>query len=135
MALRVRALFFARVNLARSALRMDGITSSTIRIVVSSRKVLQGISGVTAGYEDTEYDAQLRAALLTTQTEGERQLRTLQQMQSVQPSAQAGSAFSGGLIGRLTQTLETEGVSSIQAQRSMGEISRFFERDARRYGG
>ena len=28
-------------------------------------------------------DAQLRAALLTTQTEGERQLRTLQQMQSV----------------------------------------------------
>ena len=80
-------------------------------------------------------DAQLRAALLTTQTEGERQLRTLQQMQSVQPSAQAGSAFSGGLIGRLTQTLETEGVSSIQAQRSMGEISRFFERDARRYGG
>jgi len=80
-------------------------------------------------------DAQLRAALLTTQTEGERQLRTLQQMQSVQPSAQAGSAFSGGLIGRLTQTLETEGVSSIQALRSMGEISRFFERDARRYGG
>ena len=80
-------------------------------------------------------DAQQRAALLTTQTEGERQLRTLQQMQSVQPSAQAGSAFSGGLIGRLTQTLETEGVSSIQAQRSMGEISRFFERDARRYGG
>ncbi len=54
---------------------------------------------------------------------------------AVQPSAQAGSAFSGGLIGRLTQTLETEGVSSIQAQRSMGEISRFFERDARRYGG
>lgn len=80
-------------------------------------------------------DAQLRAALLSTQAEGERQLQTLRQMQSVQPSVQAGSAFSGGLIGRLTQTLETEGVSSIQAQRSMGEISRFFERDARRYGG
>ena len=64
-----------------------------------------------------------------------RELRRLEDAQSVQPSAQAGSAFSGGLIGRLTQTLETEGVSSIQAQRSMGEISRFFERDARRYGG
>lgn len=79
--------------------------------------------------------AQMRAALVSAQAEEERQMQTLRQIQSVQPSVQVGSAFSGGLIGRLTQTLETEGVSSIQAQRSMGEISRFFERDARRYGG
>ncbi len=39
MAPRVWALFLARLNLARRALRMPGITSSTTRMVLSSRQV------------------------------------------------------------------------------------------------
>ena len=39
MAFLVSALFFARVNFARRLLRMAGTTSSTIRIVPSSRNV------------------------------------------------------------------------------------------------
>nr|DAI97598.1 MAG TPA: hypothetical protein [Caudoviricetes sp.] len=45
------------------------------------------------------------------------------------------SRFEGGLCADFSQSLETQGVSGAQTQRSMREISRFFERDARRYGG
>ena len=53
----------------------------------------------------------------------------------VQPSVMRHSRFEGGLCADFSQSLETQGVSGAQTQRSMREISRFFERDARRYGG
>ena len=43
MAPRVCSVFLARRNLTFSSLRMEGITSSTIRTVVSSLHVLSGV--------------------------------------------------------------------------------------------
>ena len=40
----------------------------------------------------------------------------------------------GGHTGSYTRHMETGGIASSPTQRSMQEISRFFERDARRYG-
>ena len=67
---------------------------------------------------------QARAALQTVQPEPEtvRQLR--------QPDG-----MSGGLVTRSVSLLQTTGAAGYDTRRSMAEISRFFERDARRYGG
>ena len=40
----------------------------------------------------------------------------------------------GGLLGSYRQTMTVAGIASGPSQWSMQEISRFFERDARRYG-
>ena len=63
-----------------------------------------------------------RASLRAAQLRSEQALEGAQQTQGVQPSV-------------MRHSLETQGVSGAQTQRSMREISRFFERDARRYGG
>ena len=76
-----------------------------------------------------------RASLRAVQLQSERALQSVQETQGVQPSAMRHSRYEGGLGGGFLQTLESEGVSGMQTQRSMREISRFFERDARRYGG
>lgn len=76
-----------------------------------------------------------RASLRAVQLQSERALQSAQETQGVQPSAMRHSRYEGGLGGGFLQTLESEGVSGMQTQRSMREISRFFERDARRYGG
>lgn len=59
----------------------------------------------------------------------------LHHSQSVLPSQTRQSAYEGGLIGDFRQTMVTAGLAGIRTQRSMSEISRYFERDARRYGG
>lgn len=81
--------------------------------------------------EETRARASLRAA----QMQSVQTLQQAQQTQGVQPSAMRHSRYEGGLGADFLQTLETQGVSGVQTQRSMQEISRFFERDARRYGG
>lgn len=76
-----------------------------------------------------------RASLRAAQLRSEQALEGAQQTQGVQPSVMRHSRFEGGLCADFSQSLETQGVSGAQTQRSMREISRFFERDARRYGG
>lgn len=76
-----------------------------------------------------------RASLRAAQLRSEQALESAQQTQGVQPSVMRHSRFEGGLCADFSQSLETQGVSGAQTQRSMREISRFFERDARRYGG
>ena len=76
-----------------------------------------------------------RASLRAVQLQSARVLQTAQETQSVQPSMMRHSRYEAGLGGSFSQMLETEGMSGMQTQRSMCEISRFFERDARRYGG
>lgn len=65
----------------------------------------------------------------------EAQLRSAQQAQSVSISQTAHSGFGGGAAGDFMQQMALSGFAGRQTQRSMGEISRYFERDARRYGG
>ena len=80
-------------------------------------------------------EARARASLRAAQMQSIQTLQQAQQTQGVQPSAMRHSRYEGGLGADFLQTLETAGVSGVQTQRSMQEISRFFERDARRYGG
>ena len=82
-------------------------------------------------------DAAAAASRAAAMAEERRQAQTWQTQrgQSVSVPQETGSRFSGGVTGELTRRLETSGIAGRQTQRSMAEISRYFERDARRYGG
>lgn len=64
----------------------------------------------------------------------ERELRRTRESQSVLLSARTPQNTPAGLTGAYEQTLNVAGLAAAPTQRSMAEISRFFERDARRYG-
>lgn len=64
----------------------------------------------------------------------ERELRRTRESQSVLLSARTPQNTPAGLTGAYEQTLSVAGLAAAPTQRSMAEISRFFERDARRYG-
>lgn len=75
-----------------------------------------------------------RAAGLAAQRQ-ERVLRQTQQAQSVSVPLSAANGRGGGVMGEFSKTLEASGIAGRQTAYAMSEISRFFERDARRYGG
>ena len=64
----------------------------------------------------------------------ERELRRTRESQSVLLSARTPQNSPGGLTGGYEQMLSVAGLAAAPTQRSMAEISRYFERDARRYG-
>ena len=67
--------------------------------------------------------------------------RLLEQEQAAQPLVSqtpltrqtSGQTQEGGVVCRSWQTMRTSGLAGMQTRRSMEEISRFFERDSRRY--
>lgn len=61
-------------------------------------------------------------------------MTALQECQTVHLTKQTPDNAEGGLLGSYRQTMTVAGIASGPSQRSMQEISRFFERDARRYG-
>ena len=61
-------------------------------------------------------------------------MTALQGNQTVDLGKQTPESAEGGLTGSYWQTMTVAGIASGPSQRSMQEISRFFERDARRYG-
>ena len=61
-------------------------------------------------------------------------MTALQERQTVHLTKQTPENAEGGLLGSYRQTMTVAGIASGPSQRSMQEISRFFERDARRYG-
>ena len=61
-------------------------------------------------------------------------MTALQERQTVYLTKQTPDNAEGGLLGSYRQTMTVAGIASGPSQRSMQEISRFFERDARRYG-
>ena len=61
-------------------------------------------------------------------------MTALQERQTVHLTKQTPDNAEGGLLGSYRQTMTVAGIASGPSQRSMQEISRFFERDARRYG-
>lgn len=75
-----------------------------------------------------------RASSLAAQRQ-ERLLRQTQQTQSISVPLSTPSRWGGGVVGELSQTMEASGLAGRQTRYAMSEISRFFERDARRYGG
>ena len=64
----------------------------------------------------------------------ERAMTALQQRQTTDLPAKTPDAADGGMTGSYRKMMEVAGIASSPSQRSMQEISRFFERDARRYG-
>lgn len=64
----------------------------------------------------------------------ERAMTALFERQTVRVTEKTADAEGGGLIGSARSKMELAGIASSPSQRSMMEISRFFERDARRYG-
>ena len=64
----------------------------------------------------------------------ERAMTALFERQTVRLTEKTADAEGGGLIGSARSKMELAGIASSPSQRSMMEISRYFERDARRYG-
>lgn len=64
----------------------------------------------------------------------ERETARTRERQSVLLSARTPQNSPAGLTGRYEQLLSVAGPAAAPTQKSMAEISRFFERDARRYG-
>ena len=64
----------------------------------------------------------------------EREMTALSERQYVDILARTPDSEAGGVMGSSRQTMAVAGIASEPSQRSMREISRFFERDARRYG-
>ena len=58
----------------------------------------------------------------------------LTQRQRVDITSRTPDSAAGGMMGSCRRRMEFAGIASGPSQRSMQEISRFFERDARRYG-
>lgn len=58
----------------------------------------------------------------------------LTQRQRVDITSRTPDSAAGGMMGSCRRRMEVAGIASGPSQRSMQEISRFFERDARRYG-
>lgn len=74
-----------------------------------------------------------QAAVLRQETT-ERETARTRERQSVLLSARTPQNSPAGLTGRYEQLLSVAGPAAAPTQKSMAEISRFFERDARRYG-
>ena len=75
-----------------------------------------------------------RAAMIA-QTLAEQKISALQKSQSGYVSQQGDSRFLGGVTAEPARPLLASGIAGQQTQRTMFDISRYFERDARRYGG
>ena len=71
---------------------------------------------------------------LLRQTLSEQRQRQTMQLLSVDPMQRRPENTAGGLTGSYRQTLVSDGIAGAPTERSMLEISRYFERDARRYG-
>ena len=64
----------------------------------------------------------------------ERAMTALFERQTVRVTERTADKEGGGVFGSARSNMELAGIASSPSQRSMMEISRFFERDARRYG-
>ena len=78
-------------------------------------------------------ESRSRIPLLRQTLSEQRQRQTMQAL-SVDPTRRTPENTSGGLTGSYQQTLVSSGIAGAPTERSMLEISRYFERDSRRYG-
>ena len=93
---------------------------------------LQALSRQTMQIESLRFRE--AAQMQTAKTrELEQRMTMLQERQTVDLMARTPDG-AGGMVGSWREKMEVAGIASAPSQKSMQEISRFFERDARRYG-
>ena len=99
----------------------------------SAEQALREMARQTMRLESMQMERSAQAQLEQTRRL-EAAMTALTERQSVDIASKTPDSAEGGLMGSYRQRMEFAGIASSPSQRSMQEISRFFERDARRYG-
>ena len=99
----------------------------------SAEQALREMARQTLRLESMQLQKSAQAQLEQTR-KMEAAMTELTQRQRVDITARTPDSAEGGVVGSYRQKMEFAGIASSPSQRSMQEISRFFERDARRYG-
>ena len=110
-----------RPGLMQAGAEMDGTETW------SAEQALREMTRQTMRLESMQLQKSAQAQLEAAMTE-------LTQRQRVDITSRTPDSAAGGMMGSYRQQMEVAGIASGPSQRSMQEISRFFERDARRYG-
>ncbi len=116
-----------RPGLMQTGAEMDGTETW------SAEQALREIARQTLRLESMQLQKSAQAQLEQTR-KMEAAMTELTQRQRVDITARTPDSAEGGVVGSYRQKMEFAGIASSPSQRSMQEISRFFERDARRYG-
>lgn len=116
-----------RPGLMQAGAEMDG------RETWSAEQALREMARQTMRLESMQLQKSAQAQLEQTR-KMEAAMTELTQRQRVDITARTLDSAEGGVVGSYRQQMEFAGIASSPSQRSMQEISRFFERDARRYG-
>ena len=116
-----------RPGLMQTGAEMDGTETW------SAEQALREMARQTLRLENMQLQKSAQAQLEQTR-KMEAAMTELTQRQRVDITARTPDSAEGGVVGSYRQKMEFAGIASSPSQRSMQEISRFFERDARRYG-
>lgn len=116
-----------RPGLMQAGAEMDGTETW------SAEQALREMTRQTMRLESMQLQKSAQAQLEQTRRL-EAAMTELTQRQHVDITARTPDSAAGGMMGSYRQRMEVAGIASSPSQRSMQEISRFFERDARRYG-
>ena len=116
-----------RRGLMQTGAEMDGTETW------SAEQALREMARQTLRLESMQLQKSAQAQLEQTR-KMEAAMTELTQRQRVDITARTPDSAEGGVVGSYRQKMEFAGIASGPSQRSMQEISRFFERDARRYG-
>ena len=116
-----------RPGLMQTGAEMDGTETW------SAEQALREMARQTLRLESMQLQKSAQAQLEQTR-KMEPAMTQLTQRQRVDITARTPDSAEGGVVGSYRQKMEFAGIASSPSQRSMQEISRFFERDARRYG-
>lgn len=116
-----------RPGLMQTGAEMDGTETW------SAEQALREMARQTLRLESIQLQKSAQAQLEQTR-KMEAAMTELTQRQRVDITARTPDSAEGGVVGSYRQKMEFAGIASSPSQRSMQEISRFFERDARRYG-
>ena len=116
-----------RPGLMQTGAEMDGTETW------SAEQALREMTRQTMRLESMQLQKSAQAQLEQTR-KMEAAMTELTQRQRVDITARTPDSAEGGVVGSCRRRMEVAGIASGPSQRSMQEISRFFERDARRYG-
>ena len=116
-----------RPGLMQAGAEMDGTETW------SAEQALREMARQTMRLESMQLQKSAQAQLEQTRRL-EAAMTELTQRQRVDITSRTPDSAAGGMMGSCRRRMEFAGIASGPSQRSMQEISRFFERDARRYG-
>ena len=116
-----------RPGLMQAGAEMDGTETW------SAEQALREMTRQTLRLESMQLQKSAQAQLEQTR-KMEAAMTELTQRQRVDITSRTPDSAEDGVVGSYRQQMEVAGIASSPSQRSMQEISRFFERDARRYG-